>query len=273
MKNRFRGTWVLLALLVLMVVFVGCEEEDSFADVGTIEFTIVDEEYTIDAEFYVFTGVMPNEEDGGEFFWPVPWETLEQANWTHTIDVMNAGEWEVNVYATETSPGEEYDASNPPPSIRKIENITFTLEADTVETVEVTLEGVFESLAGETGTVEFTIPAEERDDADDYYAIYGQFYWRDDESQLEVWNSTETDTFVGGGTAEGSGAIVFTTDDLAAGRWEFTILALDQVPLDSTDTVMDTNILREQRIIYLKVDGSTSQTVAVDLEVPETDTE
>jgi hypothetical protein len=26
MKNRFRGTWVLLALLVLMVVFVGCEE-------------------------------------------------------------------------------------------------------------------------------------------------------------------------------------------------------------------------------------------------------
>ncbi|WP_422477423.1 hypothetical protein [Pleomorphochaeta sp. DL1XJH-081] len=133
--------------------------------------------------------------------------------------------------------------------------------------------GASKSLESETGTVKFTIPASERTNDDDYYAIYGQFYWRDDESQLGAWTSTYTETFVGGGIAEGIGDIDFTTDALAAGRWEFTILALDQVPPDSPDTVVVTNILREQRIIYLKVNGSENQAVSVDLEVPEIDTE
>jgi hypothetical protein len=40
MKNRFRGTWVLLTLLVLMVVFVGCEEVSVDVPEGAIRLIV-----------------------------------------------------------------------------------------------------------------------------------------------------------------------------------------------------------------------------------------
>lgn len=49
MKNRFRGTWVLFALLVLMVLFVGCEEVTVDVPIGTLR--VVLHNFTDQSEF------------------------------------------------------------------------------------------------------------------------------------------------------------------------------------------------------------------------------
>ena len=266
MGNKFRLLGIFLTLLFTLVAIIGCDDE-TFAGNGDITFTLENEAYTIDAEFYVFHGIMPGEGDEGSFFFQVSWEQLDNAGWTHTIELMNVGDWNVDVYALESGATTLEDPSTYDIARSQLD-IEFSLASGEDKQVSVDLSGSDEavSIAGDTGGVTFTIPPAEQEGSDEYYFIHGEFYWDDDDSEAGQWDAAEiADVNVDIAAGFGDVNIDLETPVIAAGRWYFTVGALDVDP-NTADTMVPT---RTQTFMYLKVQESdTSQTVIVDLEVP-----